>query len=172
MKQGLIHLYAGDGKGKTTAAVGLAVRAEGNGLRVWFLQFMKGRTSGEISVLKQLPGCTVRRGSCTKFSFQMTEEEKQAVKSEQDSLLQEAVRQAGQTDLLVLDEVLSAVQTGLLSEEPLREFLKNKPAHLELVMTGRDPKSYMIEAADYYSEIVKKKHPFDQGITARKGIEE
>ena len=68
--------------------------------------------------------------------------------------------------------VLSAVQTGLLSEEPLREFLKNKPAHLELVMTGRDPKPYMIEAADYYSEIVKKKHPFDQGITARKGIEE
>ena len=172
MKQGLIHLYTGDGKGKTTAAVGLSVRAAGNGMRVWFLQFMKGRPSGEIAVLERLPGVTVRRGECQKFSFQMTEEEKKAVRFQQDELLREAVSQLEEIDLLVLDEVTSAISTGLLGEEDLKKLLTQKPPQLELVLTGRDPADYMIEAADYLTQMVKQKHPYDRGIAARRGIEQ
>lgn len=90
MERGLVHLYTGDGKGKTSAAVGLAVRAAGRGLRVWFVQLMKGRPSGEIPVLEQLDGITLRRGGTEKFFFQMTEEEAAAVRREQNALLEEA----------------------------------------------------------------------------------
>ena len=170
---GKIHLYYGDGKGKTSAAVGLTVRAAGYRKNVWFVQFLKGCDTGELVMLRALPTVTVMRGNCTKFFFQMTEEEKKAVTVCHDELLLRAKKAADEQkcEVLVLDEVLGAVETGLLNEELLKDFLLNKPDSLELILTGRNPAPYMIDAADYCSEIKKQKHPFDCGIPAREGIE-
>ncbi len=152
-KLGLIHIYTGDGKGKTTAALGLILRASGRGLHVVLGQFLKGRETGELHTLSLLPGVTVFRGKpLTKFS------------------LASYCRQE-ETDLLVLDEVIGACGTHLLDESLLIDFLKHKPEHLEVVMTGRNPSPELLELADYVSEICKRKHPFDKGIPAREGIE-
>jgi cob(I)alamin adenosyltransferase len=109
----------------------------------------------------------------TKFSFQMTEEEKKDMRQRHDALLQEVTARCREdgTDLLVLDEALGAVGTGLLDEDLLLDFLDHKPAHLEVVLTGRNPSPALLERADYVTEMVKRKHPFDKGIPARDGIE-
>ena len=163
-KLGLVHIYTGDGKGKTTAAMGLILRASGRGLRVILLQFMKGRGTGELNTLAK---------EMTKFSFQMTDAEKADVRTRHDALLQDVIAKcrAEGTDLLVLDEALGAAGTHLLDEEPLLAFLDTKPAHLEVVLTGRNPSQALLERADYVTEMVKRKHPFDKGIPARDGIE-
>lgn len=172
--KGLVHLYCGDGKGKTTAAAGLSVRAAGAGFRVLFVQFLKGRPSGEIAVLSALPNVRVLRGKAgTAFSFQMTGEQKQAARAVHDRHLAEAVRAAGagECDLLVLDEAVGALNKNLLDGALLRGLVLEKPEALELVLTGRNPPDWLVEAADYVSEIRKVKHPFDRGIPAREGIE-
>lgn len=173
-KLGLIHIYTGDGKGKTTAALGLILRATGRGLHVVLGQFLKGRETGELHTLSLLPGVTVFRGKpLTKFSFQMNEQEKAEVLQSHNEFIQELASYCRQeeTDLLVLDEVIGACGTHLLDESLLIDFLKHKPEHLEVVMTGRNPSPELLELADYVSEICKRKHPFDKGIPAREGIE-
>lgn len=170
----MIHLYYGDGKGKTTAALGLAVRALGSGLRVVFVQFMKNRATGELSVLSGLPGVTVLRGKeGSGFSFSMTDEEKEKTRLLHSENLKTAIALAasGNCDMLILDEAAGACARGLVDEELLEKFVRNKPDQLELVLTGRDPAEWMIEHADYASEIRKIKHPYDKGIPARAGIE-
>lgn len=171
---GLIHIYCGEGKGKTTSAVGLTVRASGYGLKVLFMQFLKTGTSSELKVLKTLDGVTVMSTKhVTKFSFQMTEEEKAEVRRLNAAELQEAIRIAidENYDMIVFDEILGAIEAGLLDEKPVLEFLKNKPEHLEVVLTGRYPSDELVEMADYVSRVDKVKHPFDKGIPARAGIE-
>ena len=171
---GLVHLYCGDGKGKTTAAGGLSVRAAGSGLRVLFVQFLKSRPSGEIAVLSALANVRVLRGKeGTAFSFQMTDEQKRATREMHDRNLAEAARaaKAGECDLLVLDEAVGALNRGLVDGELLRSLVREKPEALELVLTGRNPPEDLAEMADYVSEIRKVKHPFDRGIGARTGIE-
>ena len=171
---GLVHLYCGDGKGKTTAAVGLSVRAAGSGLRVLFVQFLKSRPSGEIAVLSALANVRVLRGKeGTAFSFQMTDEQKRATREMHDRNLAEAARAAkpGDCYLLVLEEGVGALNRGLVDGELLRSLVREKPEALELVLTGRNPPEDLAEMADYVSEIRKVKHPFDRGIGARTGIE-
>ena len=173
-KLGLIHIYTGDGKGKTTAALGLILRASGRGLHVVLGQFLKGRETGELHTLSLLPGVRVFRGKpLTKFSFQMNEQEKAEVLQSHNEFIQELAWYCRQeeTDLLVLDEVIGACGTHLLDESLLIDFLKHKPKHLEVVMTGRNPSPELLELADYVSEICKRKHPCDKGIPAREGIE-
>lgn len=173
-KLGLIHIYTGNGKGKTTAAMGLILRASGRGLKVILGQFLKGRETGELRTLKLLPGVEVFRGKpLTKFTFQMTEEEKAEVLRSHNLFIQELAARCVEekADLLVLDEVIGACGTGVLDETLLLEFLKHKPEHLEVVMTGRNPSPELLELADYVSEVCKRKHPFDKGIPAREGIE-
>ena len=173
-KLGLIHIYTGDGKGKTTAALGLILRASGRGLHVVLGQFLKGRETGELHTLSLLPGVKVFRGKpLTKFSFQMNEQEKAEVLQSHNEFIQELASYCRQeeTDLLVLDEVIGACGTHLLDESMLIDFLKHKPEHLEGVMTGRNPSPELLELADYVSEICKRKHPFDKGIPAREGRE-
>lgn len=173
-KLGLIHIYTGDGKGKTTASIGLTVRASGRGLNVIFAQLMKGRETGELKNLISLPGVKLLRSKpLTKFSFQMNDDEKAEVLAAHNAFIgqvAEACRKEN-ADLLILDEVLGACGTGLLDENILIDFLKTKPEHLEVVMTGRNPSEDLLAMADYVSEIRKRKHPFDQGIPAREGIE-
>ncbi len=172
MSKGLIHLYFGDGKGKTTASIGLAVRAAGNGNRVLVAQFLKGRPSGELAVLECLPGVSVMRGKpLTKFSWEMSEEEKRNVRQAHDAMLTSIAEQAEELALLVLDEALGACRTGLLDEAALLQFLRSKPEGLEVALTGRDPSAEMLALADYATEMKKIKHPYDQGLGARKGVE-
>ena len=174
MKQGLIEIYCGDGKGKTTAALGLILRASGRGFKILLCQFLKGWETGELKTLPLLPGVEVYRApGITKFSFQMSPAEKAKVRQDHDALLEKVVAlcREKQADLLVLDEALGACSTGLLDEDRLLQFLKTKPAGLEVVLTGRNPSPALLEAADYVSEICKRKHPYDKGVVARDGIE-
>ncbi|MDO5734313.1 MAG: cob(I)yrinic acid a,c-diamide adenosyltransferase [Eubacteriales bacterium] len=174
-KRGMIHLYAGDGKGKTTAATGLTVRAAGRDWRVLFVQFLKSGNSAELKILRSLPTVKVVTGQkVNKFSFHMTAEEKETARNEFRERLEaaRAAAEAGEVDLLVLDEALGTIQAGLLDEDQLYEFMAEKPEALELVITGRDPSPRIIELADYYSEICERKHPYRSfGLNARPGIE-
>ncbi len=173
--KGLIHIYTGDGKGKTTAAVGLGVRACGRGMRVLMVQFLKSMPTGEMAALKALePNFILFRGTeLKKFTWQMDEIEKLETAGEQESIFEYAVNNAigGACDLLILDEVLGAVSEGMLGKGSLLEFMKNKPEALELVLTGRGAADELIELADYVSEIYAVKHPADKGINGREGIE-
>ena len=175
MDTGLIHIYCGDGKGKTTASLGLVLRCAGRGGKILFAQFLKGRPTGELEALKALPQVTVLRGKAIlKFTFQMTDAEKQATCEAQTALLQK-VRDCCDMhppDLAVCDELVGACARGLVPEEQALDFLKDKPAHTEVVLTGRDPSPALLDLADYVSEIKKIKHPFDRGLAARIGIEE
>lgn len=171
---GLIHLYCGDGKGKTTAAFGLALRALGHGLNVGVVQFMKDGDSGELLALRSFPDVRIISGKGIKgFTFNMSEDEKKIVKKVHDAHLREAISwcKDGWCDLLIMDEAVSSVNRSLLDEAELINFLTNKPPMLEVVLTGRNPSASLIELTDYYSEIRKIKHPYDQGIKAREGIE-
>ena len=171
---GLIHSYCGDGKGKTTAALGLAVRCAGHGNHVLIVQFLKSRPTGELKSLALLPTIEVMRGKETKkFTFQMNDEEKAQVKGENLSLFDKVKQKCRDEhiDLLILDEVIGAINTGVFDKDILVDFLKGKPAVLEVVLTGRNPASELVELADYVSEICKRKHPYEKGIGARTGVE-
>ena len=173
-KQGLVHIYCGDGKGKTSAAVGLAVRAAGRGMKVLVVRFLKTENSGEVEVLRSIPGITVTPCDRTfGFVFRMTEEQKQEAARYYQDRFETAARETvqGQYDLLVLDEILASCNYGMVKEQSVTEFLKSRPERLEVVLTGRDPSETLLELADYVSEICMRKHPYQKGIPARKGIE-
>lgn len=171
---GLIHIYCGDGKGKTTAAVGLAVRCAGRGNKVLLVQFLKSRDSGELYSLAKLPDIEVMRGKeSKKFTFQMNEEEKHALLIEHNKMFEQVLAKIknGGYSLLILDEVIGALNAKVFEMPKLIEFLRHKPENLEVVLTGRNPALELVEIADYVSEMRKVKHPMDRGIMAREGIE-
>ncbi len=169
---GLIHIYCGDGKGKTTAAVGLTLRSAGAGNRVDFTQFFKDGSSSEISLLRQISGIIVLHADTVGgFWKRMTAEQQAQASRDYTELFHIACERAKNMDLLVLDEVISACNHGAVPEEALLEFLQNKPEHLEVVLTGRNPSEALLAQADYVTEMKKIKHPFDRGVLARKGIE-
>jgi len=172
LQTGFIHLYCGDGKGKTTAAMGLALRAAGHGLPVVIAQFLKDGTSGECRILRTLPTVTLLAANpCGKFSFQMNEDEREETRRCIVKLFDTAIHSAQSPGLLVLDEICAAVSCGFLCLESLLSFLAEKPAGLEVVMTGRAPCEALRATADYLSEIKKCRHPYDRSIPAREGIE-
>lgn len=172
--KGLIHIYCGEGKGKTTAAMGLTVRAAGCGMKIILTQFMKCGTSNELKIIKELPNvrfiCVNKRLG---FAWNMTEEQKKEAKMLYQQLFRDVARLAieEEADLLVMDEFMSAYHYGWIDQREALEFLKNKPEKLEVVLTGRDPGEELIALADYVTEMRKIKHPFDKGVSARKGIE-
>ena len=175
MEKARIHIYCGDGKGKTTAAIGLSVRSCGRGWPVVLSQFLKGSTSGELNVLRSLPNYHYVEAPTTtcKFVFQMNEEEtteygQQVRQHFADTV--EAVKKY-HAKLLVMDEVLDAVAMGMLSDEALADFLRNRPEDLEVVMTGRAPTPCTDPLADYITRMQKVRHPFDKGLNARQGVE-
>ena len=174
-KKGYIHIYSGNGKGKTTASVGLSVRAASRGWNVLFVQFLKSGKSAELDVLRALPSVkVVSVQKVGKFTFAMTEEERAIAMEEMSGRLEDAIQaaEAGDVDLLVLDECLGGIASGMLDEERVLEFMKNKPEGLELVLTGRDPSQALHDATDYHSEICMRKHPYEtEGLDARPGVE-
>ena len=171
---GFLHIYCGDGKGKTTAALGLAVRAAGAGMRVHIVQLLKGSDTAEISVLRSIPGIELER--CDKnygFVWNMSDEDKANITRCHNSMLESAYSlvRSGSVDMLIIDEFNAAYRHGLLDRAAAEQFLTEKPGSAELVLTGRDPAEIFVEAADYVSEIKCVKHPYTNGTAARRGIE-
>ena len=171
MRQGLVHIYCGDGKGKTTAAVGLAVRAMGRELRTMFVQFAKAGTSGEIEPLRKLGAEILHDKELRGWYKGLSEQQRGEAAREYEEMLEKAFGKAEKLDLLVLDEVMAACGHGVISTEKLAEYIRSRPTHLEVVLTGRNPPDELLELADYVSEIAKVRHPYDKGICAREGIE-
>lgn len=174
MDQGLIHIYCGDGKGKTSAAIGLAVRAAGCGKKILFARFLKNEESGELNVLDTVPEISViHLDRSYGFFNTLSDSEKKAVRQMYGELWRSILKMIrdGVYDILVMDEFMAAYRYGLIPWEEALTFLREKPECLEVVLTGRDPDEKLVELADYVSEIRKVKHPFDRGIRARRGIE-
>lgn len=172
--KGLIHIYFGDGKGKTTAVTGLSVRCAGGGGKVLFCQFLKDGSSGEINVLKKIDGISVVDGyGKIKFVKYMTEDEKKSAEAFYKNQFDNIINMVNEKefDLLILDEIIDAVNIGFVSFDKIIEFLENKPFGLEVALTGRKPDKRLFDIADYVSDILKIKHPFDKGISSRKMIE-
>lgn len=169
---GLIHIYCGDGKGKTTALLGLVLRAAGSGKRALLLQFFKDGRSSEFAALAHVPGIEVVPQTRTfGFSWTLSEEEKAEARAYYSGLLEDAFRRSGDFDLLALDEAMSACTTGMIDEARLLALLAERPAELEVVLTGRNPPQALLDAADYVTEMRKVKHPYERGVAARRGIE-
>jgi cob(I)alamin adenosyltransferase len=175
-RRGLTLVYTGNGKGKTTAAIGLVVRAAGNRMSVFFLQFIKGQwKSGEREILRGLPGVELEvtgRG----FTIEglrdprIPMDDHAAAAAAGWQRAKEVVR-SDRYDMVVLDEILGAVHAELVPVDEVIELVRTKPAHLHLVLTGRNAPAALIDAADLVSEVLPIKHPFDRGIKAQRGVE-
>jgi len=173
LNRGLIQVYTGDGKGKTTAAIGLAMRALGNGLKVYMIQFMKGQIFyGELKIAQDYsPDFVIKQ--CGRPDFvNPVNPDPVDVKLAEDALKHaEGVIKEGKYDIVILDEINVAVKFGLIKLENVLPILKNKPEHVELVLTGRYAAPEIIEIADLVTEMRLIKHYYDRGVQARKGIE-
>ncbi|MBR3999944.1 MAG: cob(I)yrinic acid a,c-diamide adenosyltransferase [Clostridia bacterium] len=167
----MIHLYCGDGKGKTTAACGLTVRAAGSGMRVLFVQFFKSGKSSEVVALEKLGIDTAHPGVHYGRYKTLNEEKKTEVRDSYGELFDAILAAAAEFDLIVLDEAVSAYNYAMIDGERLTEFLRLEGNRREIVLTGRNPLPELIELSDYVTEMKKVKHPFDGGTAARKGIE-
>lgn len=170
--KGLVQIFTGNGKGKTTAALGTVIRAAGHGLKVFVIFFIKGDyASGEYSTLSRLPDVKVASFGLRRFidPKNVDPEEKAQAKAAL-AAAREAIT-GGTYDLVVLDEINVALDFKLIDPDDVMQLIKDKPPHVELILTGRNADSRLIEAADLVTEMVKIKHPFDKGIKARKGIE-
>lgn len=168
------HIYYGDGKGKTTAAIGLAVRAAGSKMKVLFVQFLKTEFSGERHILSHTENVTLTFCPLElKFAFDMDDKEKAQAAKIFKGIFDNAVTTAltEKYDMVVLDEVFEAINAHMLSESEVYEFITNAPSSMEIVMTGHNPPQKFMDCADYITEFKKIKHPYDRGITGRIGIE-
>lgn len=175
MQTGLIHIYHGDGKGKTTAAVGLAVRAAGAGMQVCFTQFMKTGTSSELRILQSIKNMElITVINSYGFTWKMTLEDKVHLKEDNNRVLDELIdaTRKSRYQVLILDELLSAYQNELLDRQKIITLMELAKEHTtELVLTGRNPAQEILDRADYITEMVCIRHPYEKGINARTGIE-
>lgn len=169
---GMVQVFTGNGKGKTSAALGAVLRASGHGLRVYIVFFMKGKYPyGEFSILPKLPNVDVASFGFRCFTDPANIKPEEI---EQAKLALSAAREAmlsGNYDLVVLDEVNVAVAKKLLDLDEVVRLIDDKPRNVELILTGRYADSRLIELADLVTEMVNLKHPYDKGVLARKGIE-
>lgn len=174
MEKNCLHVVTGDGKGKTTAAMGLALRMLGHGKKVLVVQFMKQPTSGELKALAQLPGAIIYLGApMDRFTYQMDEEGLRRTKEQQTAELAkitEVIRQEHPA-LTVLDELNVAMAYRLVPSDEALQLIDAALAEGEVVVTGRDAPDALLEKADYISRIEAVRHPFDEGQPARRGIE-
>jgi len=182
--RGLVQVYTGDGKGKTTAALGLALRAAGHGLRVCFIQFMKGNWDlGERKAAARLGPelefhwfSAARWGDPSKARegtpwWQLPPSEEDRARAQEGTVFARRALSSGSYDLVVLDEIFQALQYQLLSLDQLMELVCAKPPAVELVLTGRGAPEEIMRAADLVTEMKAVKHPYGQGVSARPGIE-
>ena len=172
----MLHVYHGDGKGKTTAAMGLALRFRGHGLPVLVVQFLKDGTSAEVRELARL-GCELLHDEPpVTFTFRMTAEQRVSSRARHDENLARArafVRESPR-GLVVLDEGLDALNAGLADEDLLRDVAlacAGSAGACECVLTGRNPAPWLLQAADYVTEMRACRHPYERGVGARRGVE-
>lgn len=172
-RKGLVQIFTGNGKGKTTAALGTVVRAAGHGLKVCVIFFIKGEYDyGEYRTLAGLPNVKV-----ASFGLRQFIHKENGVNPEEKAQAEAALAAAreavtgGAYDLVVLDEINVAVYFKLIQVEEVLQLIKDRPPHVELILTGRNADKSLIAAADLVTEMVSIKHPYEKGIKARKGIE-
>ena len=171
MEKGYIHVYTGPGKGKTTAALGLGMRAAGAGFKVHMIQFMKGRKYSELDAIENLPNFTFSQHGRDEFVS------KEKPKQIDIDLAQEGFAHAKDIikntkyDMVILDEINVAVDYNLISLDDVLKLIEEKPEKLELVLTGRDAHPELVKIADVVTEMLEIKHPYQEGVTARKGID-
>lgn len=170
-KKGIVMVYTGNGKGKTTAAIGLAVRAIGHGLKVFMVQFMKGRDYGEYRAAKNLPGFEIVKSGRDKFVNPSNPEPVDIELAKKGFELAKEAVEGNQYDLVILDEINVAVKFNLIALEEVLHLLENKPEGMSLVLTGRYAAPDIVEKADMVSEVKEIKHHYVKGIAAQKGVE-
>lgn len=175
METGLVHFYIGDGKGKSTAAAGMALRMIGNGFRVLYTQFLKSSESAEVRMLRGFPDHLdfYSFNSQKKAVWNMNEEEKETLRSESLDGLQKITELLKRKNyqLVVLDELLNALRNGTIRASELEEFLIGREKPTEYILTGRIRDDALFQHADYITEMKKISHPYDRGIRAREGVE-
>ena len=170
--EGLVQVYTGNGKGKTTAALGLGMRAVGHGFRVYMIQFMKGQINyGELEAVKHLPNFTIRQFGRPEF-VDREKLDPQDIKFARAALEHaREIMQGGNVDFLILDEINCAIDWGLIEEKEVIDLIRNRPPQIELILTGRYARPTIIELADLVSEVKEIKHPYQKGIGLRRGCE-
>jgi len=172
LEEGLVQVYTGNGKGKTSAAFGLALRAMGRGLKVCIVQFIKGGFDyGELHVVDKLPNLRLEAFGRGEFILEKPPSRRDVELAEKALEFAEKAVREGEYDVVVLDEVNVALSLGLISLDRVLALVRSKPGNMELVLTGRDAPQELIEAADLVTEMREVKHPFSKGRRARRGIE-
>jgi len=172
LELGLVQVYTGTGKGKTTAALGAALRACGHGLKVWMVQFMKGSLDyGEVRIAAKVPGFTLIQAGLPTFVDRTAPSEEDLCAAREGWAKAWEVLRAGTHDVLILDEINVAVDYGLVPLEDVLRFIEAKPRTTELILTGRGAHRELIDRADLVSEVVEIKHHYQRGVAGRRGIE-
>ena len=171
-REGLVQVYTGDGKGKTSAAFGLALRAIGRGLKVYVIQFIKGGFDyGELYAVKKLPNLELRAFGQGKFVTRTPPDEEDIKLAKEAFRLAEGIVESSKYDIVILDEINVAIHLGLLDLKDVVRLIRNKPKGVELVLTGRYASEEIIENADLVTEMREIKHPYRKGVKPREGIE-
>jgi cob(I)alamin adenosyltransferase len=175
LERGYVQVYTGNGKGKTTAALGQAIRAVGNGLNVYMLQFLKTDATGELEIARLIgePFQIFRFESKKDFFWKLSEDEKLVLKAEIDkaySFAMEVIKN-NRCDVFILDEIMAVIKNGLLTQQQVIELINHKPMHMELILTGRNLPEAIRDKADLVTEMKEIKHYMQQGVYARQGIE-
>jgi len=172
LERGIVQVYTGNGKGKTSAAFGLALRGIGRGLKVYVIQFIKGGFDyGELYIVDKLPNLTLKAFGRGRFVTEKPPEKEDTELGEKALALAEEVVKSEEYDIVILDEINVALNLKLIKIERVLELIRNKPKHVELILTGRYAPDEIIEAADLVTEMKEVKHPYNKGFQARKGIE-
>jgi cob(I)alamin adenosyltransferase len=186
-RQGLVHIYTGNGKGKTTAAIGLAIRAAGRGLNVYIMHFMKSKRYGESIILKDIKNIEEKYLGKPYFISKdpsIKDKLKGVVVFEPGNPPQDYVRlikkgldkikgviKSGKYDVVILDEIITAMHFDLVSIDEIKNILLERPENVEIILTGRYAPKELIDIADYVTEMMEIKHPYQRGIRARSGID-
>jgi len=171
LDKGYIHVYTGNGKGKTTSAIGLGIRAAGAGKKVHMIQFMKGRRYSEIDGLEKVSHFTVSQHGRDEFVNKEQPEQIDIDMAQEGFKTAKNMVNSNKYDMIILDEINVAIDYHLLTLEDVLDLIHNKPTSLELVLTGRYATPALIQHADYVSEVLEIKHPYQQGILGRKGVD-
>lgn len=165
----MIHIYCGNGKGKTTAALGLCLRAKGRGKACLWTSFLKDYNSGEF--MGELPFCLEQGQPVSGFVWEMNQTQLGQLSLEHTQRLNKIKNMAPEYQLIVLDEVFGAIQAKVLQSQDVLGFLHSLPPNIEVVLTGQNPPLEFVQLADYVSVIQAQKHPYQTGQTAREGVE-